>query len=312
MPVFDLFSKRKKLQEAQGKTDVYQYVDLPTPFRIQVAHIWRAAIGRWRRNSYGDVSPTSTVWEGLHDIIAREKGVWFLGDKSGDPEQRCTDYLMTAPTDDALDIIELSFRGIDNIVRGLSPVELQVARLSQSPDAAIEELNTRFRENGIGYQYLNGEIVQVDSQYLHSETVKPALALLNDAGFSGPASEFMSAFDHHRKDENKEAIADALKALESTMKAICAARNWAHHANATAKPLMDILFQNKLVPPEMESHFAALRSAMESGLPTLANKTSRHGQGATPVEVPAHFAAYALHLAASNIVFLVECHKAKK
>jgi len=51
---------------------------------------------------------------------------------------------------------------------------------------------------------------------------------------------------------------------------------------------------------------------MESGLPTLANRTSRHGQGVTPVEIPPHFAAYALHLVASNIVFLVECHKTKK
>jgi hypothetical protein len=75
---------------------------------------------------------------------------------------------------------------------------------------------------------------------------------------------------------------------------------------------MDILFSKRLAPPEMESHFAGLRSAMESGLPTLANRTSRHGQGPTSVEIPSHYAAYALHLVASNIVFLIECHKAMK
>jgi hypothetical protein len=134
---------------------------------------------------------------------------------------------------------------------------------------------------------------------------------LSESGFKGPADEFMRAFDHHRKGNNKEAIAEALKAFESTMKAICAARRWAHPPNATAKPLLDILFQNGLVPTELESHFAGLRSAMESGLPTVANRTSRHGQGATPLEIPSHFAAYALHLVASNIVFLVQCHKVK-
>ena len=152
----------------------------------------------------------------------------------------------------------------------------------------------------------------MDSQFLHAQAIKPALALLHDSGFSGPADEFMRAFDHHRKGESKDAIADALKAFESTMKAICDARKWARPSNATAKPLMDILFLQGLVPAEMESHFGALRSAMESGLPTLANRTSRHGQGAMPVEVPSHFAGYALHLVASNIVFLMECHKAKK
>jgi hypothetical protein len=96
------------------------------------------------------------------------------------------------------------------------------------------------------------------------------------------------------------------------MKAICDARKWPRPANATAIPLIDILCKNGLIPPELESHFSGLRSAMESGLPTLANRLSRHGQGATPKEVPPHYSAYALHLVASNIVFLLECHKAKK
>ncbi|GAI85795.1 unnamed protein product, partial [marine sediment metagenome] len=38
-----------------------------------------------------------------------------------------------------------------------------------------------------------------------------------------------------------------------------------------------------------------------------------HGQGQKRVIVPAHIAAYALHLAATNIVFLVEAYiKLKK
>jgi hypothetical protein len=96
------------------------------------------------------------------------------------------------------------------------------------------------------------------------------------------------------------------------MKSICAARKWSYGPNDTAKPLTNILLMNGLIPAHLESLFAGLRSAMESGLPTLANRTSRHGQGATPVEIPPHFGAYALHLVASNIVFLIECHKAKK
>jgi hypothetical protein len=187
-----------------------------------------------------------------------------------------------------------------------------VASITQTPDDAIAELNRRFREPGVGYQYVGGDIIRVDSHFLHAEAVKPALALLNAARFTGPADEFMRAFEHHRKGENKDAIADALNAFESTIKAICDARKWTYGPKDTAKPLMDILFKNGLVPSELESHFAGLRSAMESGLPTLANRTSRHGQGATPVEVPPHFTAYGLHLVASNIVFLVECHKAKK
>jgi hypothetical protein len=43
---------------------------------------------------------------------------------------------------------------------------------------------------------------------------------------------------------------------------------------------------------------------LESGIPTVRNKTSGHGQGASYSQIPAHLAAYALHLSAANILFL--------
>lgn len=109
---------------------------------------------------------------------------------------------------------------------------------------------------------------------------------------------------------DKEAVAEALKAFESTMKAICKSRGWSYPPNATAKPLIEIMFNKRLIPAELQAHFGGLRSAMESGLPTISNRTSRHGQGPDPRAIPPHFVAYALNLAASNIVFLLEAHKA--
>jgi hypothetical protein len=94
------------------------------------------------------------------------------------------------------------------------------------------------------------------------------------------------------------------------MKAICDAHGWPYQSGVTAKPLIDILFQHNLISPDLASHFAGLRSTLESGLPTVRNKLSGHGQGAQPVTVPSYVTAFALHLAAANIVFLVEAHKA--
>jgi hypothetical protein len=318
MTIIDLFSKRKKLRESQGKAEVYQYENLPEPFRIQVSHIWKSALGLWYRDTHSysyagpPDSPSSELWEGIQSALAREKGKWNLGKSDSSPALQCLQYLMEADTDGALDIIELSFRVIDFRVRKFDSYARTNAHVTQTADDAVKELNGRFREHGIGYQYVDGQIVRVDSQFLHAEAVKPALALLHQAGFSGPSDEFMRAFDHHRKGEIKDAIADALSAFESTMKAICASRKWVPPPNATATPLIDFLLKKGLIPSEMQTHFGALRATLESGLPTLANKTSRHGQGPTPVEIPPHYAAYALHLVASNIVFLIECHKALK
>ncbi len=47
---------------------------------------------------------------------------------------------------------------------------------------------------------------------------------------------------------------------------------------------------------------------LQSGVPTLRNKQSGHGQGSTVAEVPAYMAAFTLHLTASNIVFLLSAH----
>jgi hypothetical protein len=83
---------------------------------------------------------------------------------------------------------------------------------------------------------------------------------------------------------------------------------------ATASKIIDVLFKNNLIPSEMQSHFTALRSTLESGLPTVRNQPGQggHGQGSDVVEVPDYLAAYCLHLAATNIVLLIEAHNASK
>jgi hypothetical protein len=308
--IVDIFSKRKKLLEEGGKHDVYQYDSLPQPFRVQVSLIWHAAIGPFGYQRYGLELPTNRFWRFIHKTLCKEYGVYYLGVKGADLCEQCHQHLLSADVDRALDIIELSFRVIDCGVRNLQHWEIGQTEISQGPDDAIEELNHRFREHGIGYEYADGLIIPIASQLIHAEAVKPALALLSQPGFEGPAEEFTHAFDHYRHRRYKEAVAEALKAFESTMKAICTARKWVYPPNATAKPLIDLLLSKGLIPRDLETHFGALRSAMESGLPTISNRTSRHGQGPEPRQIPPHFVAYALHLAASNIVFLVEVHKA--
>jgi hypothetical protein len=123
----------------------------------------------------------------------------------------------------------------------------------------------------------------------------------------------MKAHEHYRKGETKDAVTWALKAFESTLKAICLVRGWTFdpHRDAAMK-LLEIVLSNKLVPEFLQTHFTALRSVLESGVPTLRNKTSGHGQGPAPTIVPSHLTRYVLNLTASHIVFLLESHAAMK
>lgn len=293
----------------EGQQDVYQYNDLPSVFRVQVAQIWHDVLGPVGQNR--GYTASNFIWEYIHNQIAKEKGVFYLGKFRNDhADDQCQHFLLTGSTDDALDIIELSFRlirGRDDLWNRFSSPNPSV---KQSPEEAIEELNYRLREHGIGYQFEGGEIIRVDSQYLHVEAVKPALSLLSDAGFEGASEVFLEAHEHYRKGEYADAIADALKAFESTMITICDSHGWIYPSGPTAKQLINMLLVNELIPQYMQDHISGLRKTLEAGLPTVRNKLGGHGQGKDPRKVHDYFAGYALHLAATNIVFLVEAHNA--
>lgn len=309
MAIYETFSKRMKRLAQAGQQDVYRYDELSQAFRVQVALIWNDVLGTAiERGSY---TKSNTIWKFIHDQIAKEKGVFCLGDSVRDEaDVQCRKFLLSAPTDEGLDIVEFSFR----LIRGRDELWACSAGITpsvkQEPDEAIEELNHRFREHAIGYQFVEGEIIKVDSQYLHVEAVKPALSLLNAAGFQGASDEFLEAHGHYRKGEYADAIADALKAFESTMKAICDTRGWSYPAGAPAKTLINSMLNNELVPRYMETHLSGLRNTLEAGLPVVRNKLGGHGQGKDPKTVPDYLASYALHLAATNIVFLIESHNA--
>ncbi|MCH8007271.1 MAG: hypothetical protein IIC91_00220 [Chloroflexi bacterium] len=307
---FETFTKRKNKTEKVGSPDVFQYDDLPDALRVQVVHIWRSTIGSFGYGQYRTELAANEVWTVIHDRLARELGVFDLVEGRGNAQERCERFLQAGSFDGALDIIELSFRLIDKYVRNMEPWKLQAAGATQDADSAIEELNHRFREHSIGYQFAGGQLVKVDSEYVHSEVVQPALSLLHDAKFKGPEEEFLKAHEHYRHGRHKEAITEALKAFESTLKAICDKRKWPYSAGAGAKDLIQVVFDNGLVPTPLLSQFTSLRAILESGLPTVRNKMSGHGQGSQTLTVPDYLSAYALHTAAANIVLLVEAYRA--
>jgi hypothetical protein len=313
--VFDLFSKRQKSLRGEVP-DVYTYDKLPTALRVQIAHIWRDVIGD-ERDYAGEHTGTRNAYKFLTETLCREYGVFQLPvkhDPGGYGERNyfaelCNFFLQVPDTEMALDVVELSFRVVDKLTR--EPGFLRRVNASELADDAIEELNTRFREHGVGYEFTRGEVIRVDSKLLHSEVTKPALSLLGATPeYGGAQAEFLAAHEHYRHGREKESLNEALKSLESLMKAICVKRGWTHDANATSKALIQVLFDKGLVPTFWNQHFSALRSTLEAGVPTLRNRLGGHGQGERVVQVPQHIVAYALHLTAAAIVFLAEAEKA--
>ncbi|HWZ04524.1 MAG TPA: hypothetical protein VNX40_12995, partial [Mucilaginibacter sp.] len=90
------------------------------------------------------------------------------------------------------------------------------------------------------------------------------------------------------------------------MKTICTAKGWAFNQTDTAKKLIQICFQNGLVPPFTQNQFTSLQNLLESGIPTIRNKLGGHGQGALPQKVDDGMTRYGLNLTGANIIFLIE------
>jgi hypothetical protein len=135
-----------------------------------------------------------------------------------------------------LDVIELCLSVVDTYAR---TDEFKSKHIFQvSPDEAIAELNERFKEHGLGYQFEAGRIIRVDSEFIHSEVVKPALLFLSSDEYAGANEEFLKAHEHYRHGRNKECLVECLKSFESTLKAICKIRGWAYNSNDTARALV--------------------------------------------------------------------------
>ena len=310
MAIFDLYSKRQKRLRGEVP-DVYTYDDIPKPVRVQIVHIWKDSLGD--EDEYYRYDEVKQSYKFIVETLRREYGVFKLVtsryETLNNLQELVEFFLDVGDTGKVIDTIELSFKVIDKFTRNYTH---RYPQAKERANQSISELNDRFREHGIGYQFEGAEIMRVDSQLLHMEAVKPALHLLSAKEYVGAQQEFLSAYEHYRHGKHKEALNDALKALESTMKTICDKRSWKYDPRDTSKQLIDICFQKDLIPHFWQQHMGGLRSLLEGGVPTGRNKLSGHGQGSKPTTVPEHIVSYILHMTGASIVFLLKSEQSMK
>ncbi len=156
--MFDLLSKR--IKNASGEPEVYVYDDLPEAFRTQVYYIMKDIIEPYC--SYGD----SNLWDMVHNMFAREKGLKKLGyyEVEGEAygEYNIEEYLDHSSTTDILDFIDYVFNIFDRELRN-KKLEYKYGYDSNGKvDEAITELNFRFKQHGLGYEFVNGEIIRIE------------------------------------------------------------------------------------------------------------------------------------------------------
>lgn len=301
--MLNLFSKQKHEDE---RADVYRYEELPEPLKLQILYVWRD-LARY----FGIISAShaNSFYSAIRQATCEKYGLFFLIDNSTVAEQDvCNFFLREQDTGKGLGMIEIAFDCFARFAK--TDTHVYFDWWDQFRNSA-QKLNAYFQEHAVGYEYRDGKIIRIDSEFMHSEAVTPALALLRETHLAGANQEFLKAHEHFRHQRLGECINECLKAFESTMKAICHKRKWTYNQNDTAKTLLATCEKNGLFPAFMQSSLSGLRSVLES-VPTVRNKLSGHGQGAQPVQITPEVAAFVLHSTGANILLLASLEKKLK
>jgi hypothetical protein len=136
------------------------------------------------------------------------------------------------------------------------------------------------------------------------------LGVLRQKGFESAQSEFLAAHQNFRQGRNSDALVECYKAFESVMKIITTKRGWNFDKAKGAADLVRVCLDRGLIPAYWQTHFAGLRSVLESAIPTPRNKQAGHGAGAVlPQAPPDDLVRYVLHMTAATILFLTEAEK---
>lgn len=306
----DLFSERQRLAQTGGPLDVYSYDTAPLVLRVQISQIATAALGpavQASMNRYEGMIKASSfsVWRELRQLLCREYGKHYLSADLDDPQEDTLQFLESVATpSQVFDIIELVCNCIQIYSAKLDKYQRKDARITQEPEDAIAEINTRLRRAGIGYQFVEGRLVRVDSQIGHAEIIVPTLNLLASSELRTVDQEFRDAFQHYRHGENDDAIQSCGKAFETLLKVVLDKKQVPHPANATAKALLDLVLGTGILPEAIDGTLGSLRAMLEQTVPTLRNRLGGHGQGAQMRTVPDYIASFTIQSTASAILLI--------
>jgi hypothetical protein len=302
--MFELFSQR--IKNAKGEPEVFIYDEFPIEFRNQFIHILSSYYDNFHKNHY---NIWLTIWKMVCELYSKEKGLKNI-DKYGyiNNKEALEFYIDNCNHSASLDLLDFVFSFNYKMI-GIN----EFKQLRQAFNESVKELSYRLKQHNLGYEFVNGEIIIKTNTVAHENIIKPALKLLLDEDFRGAEEEYLKAFDYYKKSENKNAILEAIKAFESTMKTICGKLGYAYDKNKdTASKLINILETNHFYPLYLSTHITGIRTTLESGAPTLRNKNAAHGQGTTVVNVSNEFAEYALNLVATNMILLFKIYKQNK
>lgn len=295
------YRRRKMLREKGDAPDVYQYDTMSDGLRRQII----MKMDDLTRLSYYNLSRHGGLYKLILPQLRQEKQVFSLASRGFE------DY-------DA-DIIEfrnwfLSEPDTDYLLTGLELFLFVVSRArcvdEERRSDEIAQINALMLEDGFGFQFVDGNIIEIGTEFIHKEVVVPVLGLLTEAKYNTVNEEFRKAHSEYRHGDYEDSIHDCCNAFESMMKIIANEQGWSEITEkSTVSSLVNAIFIHKFIPAYMAQEFTGLRTILESGINTIRNKAGGHGQGSNPRNIEKHVAEFQLNQTAAVLKLLAEYNR---
>src|SRR5581483_11996677 len=132
------------------------YDSLPNPLRVQIVKILNDTMGD--SSEYKTRHIIADAYDTVVAILCREFGVFKLTDDLGNRQNGYGELhgfiLREHDVEKVLSAVELAFGVVDRSSRSFNYRVLRNAQ--ELADDAIQELNVRFKEHGVGYEFTGG------------------------------------------------------------------------------------------------------------------------------------------------------------
>ncbi|PKR57294.1 hypothetical protein [Thalassospira lohafexi] len=199
-----------------------------------------------------------------------------------------------------------------DIEYALTTIELMAQNSGYDSERAIETVNYRLKLAGVGYKYIDRQLVPVDDEELTNDAVIPAISLLNRDEFTDSYNYLRQAFSDYKEGTNESsqsAIDNTVKAVETALKIIFSALDIDYGPKATYAPLIQIAAENDLFPGIAEDKLSPIVNMLKA-LGEMRNKGAGHGGPDKKVSDKA--VRLAIHHSTANLLYIVESYLERK
>ncbi|MCF6777767.1 hypothetical protein L3V83_14445 [Thiotrichales bacterium 19X7-9] len=321
MAIIDIYSKREKNLTKNNKS--WGFDDICEKLKVQIIYVWKDILGEVIKQlnyNNGLLYINDEPYQDITQWFCREHGLMSL--ESGNNSLRKSYFEILAnyfiDSNDYLkdlDIIELSMIYMNVYAREDHFLNSRRELTHSKIDNGINEINNRFKEHNIGYRFANNKIIKITSEFSYNEIIQPTLTIINSDKYDTVNKEFMQAYEHYKNKFYSDAISNACKSLETTLKYICDYNGWSYkkdnsNTSKTLSGLIDVVFEEQLVPKYLQAKYTSLKSLLTSSVGTVRNQDGiSHGSEPTSINPTDDLVDYVLDMTASTIKYLVKCQE---